>query len=109
MLLWFSVAFIALMVCAILVRAILGPRFTDRIVAIDAICSLGTVLIVILSFLFDDSGLLDVALVYAMVGFLAVVVLSKSYLLPYHDRISDKGRKIASKSQSEKEAERVFR
>jgi multicomponent Na+:H+ antiporter subunit F len=90
-LLWFSVMFIAVAILAVLVRSVKGPRFTDRIVAIDVICSLSAIMIILFSYLFDDTSLLDVALVYAMVGFLSVVILSRSYQLPYHDRISDTG------------------
>ena len=41
-------------------------------------------MIAILSCLFRDSNLLDIAIVYAMIGFLAVVVLSKCYIMPHH-------------------------
>ena len=108
MLLWFFVAFIALMICAVLIRAILGPRFTDRIVAVDAMCSLGTIAIVLLFYIFNDKGLLDIALVYAMVGFLAVVVLTKSYLLAYNDRISDKGQNPTLLHLPDEDSEEIF-
>jgi multisubunit Na+/H+ antiporter MnhF subunit len=41
-------------------------------------------MIAILSYLFQETSLLDVATVYAMIGFLAVVVLSKLYIMPHH-------------------------
>ena len=83
-LLWGSEAILAVLLCACLVRAILGPRFTDRIVAINVICTQTIIMIAILSYLFRDTNLLDIGIVYAMVGFLAVVVLSKCYLLPHY-------------------------
>ena len=84
MLLWASTIFLSLTLCACLVRAILGPRFTDRIVAINVICTKTIIMIAILSCLFKNSDLLDIAIVYAMIAFLVVVVLSKCYIMPHH-------------------------
>ena len=83
-LLWISVVLLSVFVCVCLVRAILGPRFTDRIVSINIICTQIIIIIAILSHLFRENSLLDVAAVYAMIGFLAVVVLSKCYIMPHH-------------------------
>ena len=81
-LLWISVIFLSLLLCGCLVRAIRGPRFTDRIVAINIICTKTIIIIAILSYLFSDSRLLDIATIYAMIAFLVVVVLSKCYIMP---------------------------
>jgi len=83
-LLWFSVELVSVLVCVCFVRAILGPRFTDRIVSINVICTQTIIMIAILSCLFRESNLLDIAIIYAMIGFLAVVVLSKCYIMPQH-------------------------
>ena len=83
-LLWGSVIFISLLVFSCLVQAIMGPRLTDRIVTINVICTKVVIIITILSCLLDNSTLLDIAIVYAMISFLAVVMLSKCYLLPHH-------------------------
>ena len=82
-LLWGSIAFLSLSVLACLVRAIIGPRFTDRIVSINVICTKAVIIIAILSCLFEESSLLDIAIIYAMISFLAVVVLSRCYLIPH--------------------------
>jgi len=76
--------FLSLLLCASLIRAIIGPRFTDRIVAINLICTKTIIMISVLSFLFKDNRLLDIAIVYAMIAFLVVVVLSKCYIMPHH-------------------------
>ena len=88
-LLWSSALVLSLMICACLVRAILGPRFTDRIVSINVICTKVVIMIGILSCLLGDEKLLDIAIVYAMISFLAVVVLSKCYLLPHQPNLTD--------------------
>ena len=90
-LLWIGAACLSVFVCACMVRAVLGPRFTDRIVAINVIITQTIIMIAILSTLFRDSNLLDIAIVYAMVGFLAVVVLSKCYIMPHHTNPLDIG------------------
>ena len=83
-LLWISAALLSVFICVCLVRVILGPRFTDRIVSINIICTQTIIMIALLSCLFHDGNLLDVAIVYAMIAFLAVVVLSKCYIMPFH-------------------------
>jgi len=75
---------LSLMLCVSVIRAILGPRFTDRIVAINVICTKTIIMIAVLSYLLSDNTLLDVAIVYAMIGFLVVVVLSKCYISHHH-------------------------
>ena len=82
--LWISVTFLSVSLCACLVRAILGPRFTDRVISINIICTKTIIIIALLSSLLRDSALLDIAIVYAMIAFLAVVVLSKCYIMPHH-------------------------
>jgi len=83
MLLWGSVIFIGILTCICFWRAYLGPRFTDRVIAINIINTKLIIMIAVLSWLRRESSLLDISIVYAMVGFLAVVVLSKCYL-PLH-------------------------
>ena len=79
-LLAFSIIFLAITVCFCLLRAILGPLFTDRIVAINVIGIKTIILICALAFYMGDDNLLDISVAYALISFLAVVVLSKVYL-----------------------------
>ena len=88
-LLWFSIACLSISSCACLVRAVIGPRFTDRIVATNVISSKVVILTAIVSCLLVSPSLLDIALVYAMIGFLTIVVLAKCYLLPHHNNPAD--------------------
>ena len=101
-LLWISTIFLSITVFACLIRAIMGPRLTDRIVAINVICTKVVILIAILSALFDKGSMLDIAIVYAMISFLAVVALSKCYL------ISNPGHSMDSVTNSEKEGQNDF-
>ena len=63
-----------------LVRAIQGPRIADRIVSINMISTLTIAMICILAIRQNQGYLMDVALIYALIGFLAVVVLCKVYM-----------------------------
>ena len=83
-LLLISAIVLSLLLCACLIRAILGPRFTDRIISINVICTKTIILIAVLSCLFKNTNLLDIAIVYAMIAFLVIVVLSKCYIMPHH-------------------------
>lgn len=69
-----------------LIRAILGPRLADRIVAINMIGTMTIVEIAILALFMRESYLFDVCLIYAMISFLAVVVLTKIYEGAYQER-----------------------
>ena len=80
----FSLAFLIINMFFSLLRGIIGPRFTDRVVSINIIGTKTILIIAILSILWEESALVDVAMVYALISFLAVVVLSKCYLLPHH-------------------------
>lgn len=63
-----------------LVRAIRGPRIADRIVSINMISTMTICMICILAVMQNQGYLADVALIYALIGFLAVVVLCKVYM-----------------------------
>lgn len=75
---------IALFLC--LIRAIKGPEVTDRIVATNMMGTIIIMIICILALLLKESYLLDVALIYAMISFLAVVVLTKVYTGVYKEK-----------------------
>ena len=62
---------------ACLVRAVRGPRYTDRLVALNLICTVVVLMICILSYLLEASYLVDVAILYGLLNLLAVAVLSR--------------------------------
>lgn len=91
---------LALLSLMALVRAILGPRFTDRVVAVNMINTMVVAVICILSVWMREDFLVDVALVYALLSFLTVVVLTRMVLVrqrrrqqrrPCADMKSEKG------------------
>ena len=68
---------LVLLVLLCLFRAVRGPRFTDRIVMSNAISTMVVVLIVLIAVYLEEGFLLDVAAVYAMLGFLSVAVICR--------------------------------
>ena len=68
---------LALLILATLVRAVLGPRFTDRIVAVNVIGTLVIAELMVLSVRLRADYLVDIALVFALLSFLSVVVVSR--------------------------------
>ena len=71
---------LAVLTLACLIRSVIGPRIADRIVSINMISTLSLTMIAILTRVLGESYLADVALIYALLGFLAVVVLCKVFM-----------------------------
>ncbi len=71
------------------VRVVKGPRVADRLVSIDMIGTITIMALSILTVYMDESYLVDISLVYAMLSFLAVIVLVKVYLGVYRKRHVD--------------------
>lgn len=92
---------LAVAVCFCLLRALLGPRFTDRIIAVNLISTKTIILICVLAALIGEHYLVDVALVYSLISFLAVVVLVNIYLTVYNRRKA--GDRDTAAAQEEKE------
>ena len=87
---------LAVMTLLCLVRAIQGPRIADRIVSINMISTLTIAMICILAIRQQQGYLVDVAIIYALIGFLAVVVLCKVYM----------GITLEAREQKQKEGEK---
>ena len=68
---------LALLMLALMIRVVKGPRFTDRIPAVSAINTMITASICLLSRLHRVPYLLDVALIYALLGFVATTLLMR--------------------------------
>ena len=76
----------AVLICAIalvvltfvgLYRAVVGPTAEDRIVAINMISTKVTVVIALIALISSQVFYVDIALVYALLGFIATIGLAK--------------------------------
>lgn len=75
-----SLIIITVLLFACLIRAILGPRIADRLLSVNMMGTMVMVMIAILSVLLKETYLIDICLIYAMVSFLAVIVITKVYI-----------------------------
>ena len=81
-----ALVIIGLLVIACLIRAIRGPRIADRVIAANMTGTLIVIIICILSFVMNESYLVDIAMIYTMLSFLAVVLLTKVYMGIYREK-----------------------
>ena len=79
-----SVLAVMLLLC--LIRAVIGPRIADRLVAVNMMGTMVMVSIAILAVVKKQSYLVDICLIYALISFLAVVVLTRIYTGVYRER-----------------------
>ncbi len=70
---------LAVLIILSIIRSVLGPGISDRIIAVNMIGTIVIMLIAVLSLILDQNYLADVCLIYAMISFLGVVVLCKVY------------------------------
>ncbi len=77
---------LAVMLFVCLARAIRGPRIADRLVSVNMMGTMVMVMIAVLALMLNEGYLVDVCLVYAMISFLSVVVLSKVYIGIYEEK-----------------------
>ena len=86
LLLGFTLGVLTLLALACLVRCILGPRISDRVLAINQIGTITVIMVALTVLLLGEGYLADIALIYAMLSFLAVILLSKVYTGIYKER-----------------------
>lgn len=91
-----ALIFLAVMVVLCLVRAIIGPRIADRIVAINMMGTMVMVMIGILALMLEEGYLADICIIYAMISFLAVIVLTKVYMGVYQQKKIEEAKKDGS-------------
>ncbi len=71
---------LSVMLVLCLVKLIQGPDAPNRILAINMTCGISIAAIIVVSLLLGEPSLLDVALLYGLISFLAVVILSQVYI-----------------------------
>ena len=68
-----------LLIGAMVIRSIIGPRSTDRIMSVNMLGTM-TICSMILSVLLDEGYLADVAMIYAMISFVAVLMMASMFV-----------------------------
>ena len=92
-----------LLIGAMVIRSIIGPRSTDRIMSVNMLGTMTICSIAILSVLLGEGYLADVAMIYAMISFVAVLMMASMFVpskpkAPELDR--DRDREAASERES---------
>ncbi|UCF09424.1 MAG: pH regulation protein F [Candidatus Bipolaricaulota bacterium] len=70
-------ALVAASLVVVLVRLVIGPSLWDRLMAYNSASNRGIVIMAIFAVVTDKPLLLDVSIVYALLSYLGVVVLSR--------------------------------
>ncbi|MCD8106120.1 MAG: monovalent cation/H+ antiporter complex subunit F [Lachnospiraceae bacterium] len=86
-----ALVFLAVLLVLCLIRAIIGPRVADRLVSVNMMGTIVMVIIAILALMLQEGYLADICLIYAMISFLAVIVLTKVYMGVYLERKNQEG------------------
>ncbi|MCD7882821.1 MAG: monovalent cation/H+ antiporter complex subunit F [Lachnospiraceae bacterium] len=81
-----ALIFLAVLLVLCLIRAIIGPRVADRLVSVNMMGTIVMVIIAILTLMLQEGYLADICLIYAMISFLAVIVLAKVYMGVYLEK-----------------------
>ena len=76
---------LAVMLVLCLIRAVIGPRIADRLIAVNMMGTIVMVIIALLGVMKDQGYLVDICLIYAMISFLAVVLLTRIYTGVYRE------------------------
>ncbi|KOA18120.1 Na(+)/H(+) antiporter subunit F [Clostridium homopropionicum DSM 5847] len=58
-------------------RAVKGPTAGDRLIAINVVGTKTIILILVVSFILHETYFIDVALVYALISFIASIVIAQ--------------------------------
>ena len=82
----------------------LGPRISDRVLAINIVGTITVIMVGLFVVLLSEGYLADIALVYSMLSFLAVILLSKVYTGIYYERKHEE-ELLAAEKQGEEDAQ----
>lgn len=77
---WGILCVLAICIFFCLFRACIGPTVADRLVAINMMSTMVMVMVCLLAVIMQEGYLVDISILYAMVSFLAVILLTKVVL-----------------------------
>ena len=71
---------LAVLIGITLIRSVKGPQLADRLLAVNMIGTMVIAAVLILCVLLKEAYLLDVALIYALISFVSVLVFASVYI-----------------------------
>ena len=80
----------AVLVVLVLIRAVAGPKIADRLMAINMVGTIGIFLMAVVAVKLGEDYLLDISIIYAMISFLSVVILTKVYMGVHDENVMRK-------------------
>ena len=83
----------AVLVVLVLIRAVAGPKIADRLMAINMVGTIGIFLMAVVAVKLGEDYLLDISIIYAMISFLSVVILTKVYMGVHEENVLRKFKK----------------
>lgn len=87
---WGALVLLGLGLLAVMVYIIRARLTVDRIIGINLIGTLVAIIIAILTYLLGEDYLADVAIVYVVLSFIAVMLLCRIYINLYRRRQEEK-------------------
>jgi len=74
---YISLILIGIAVFLSFIRLLVGPTSSDRLLASDTLATITTALLVFMAVFFDRLIYMDVAIVYAVLGFVGIVTVAR--------------------------------
>ena len=100
----------AVLVVLVLIRAVAGPKIADRLMAINMVGTIGIFLMAVVAVKLGEDYLLDISIIYAMISFLSVVILTKVYMGVHEENLlRKKDRKGDAPMTEEDELNKLLR
>lgn len=75
--LYVALGFVGMALILGILRFVKGPTAADRVVALDTMSIIVTATLALMAFIFQRYIYVDVSLVYAVLGFIGVIVLAR--------------------------------
>lgn len=91
--------FLGIMALCIFIRIVKGPRVVDRIMGVNMMGTVTMCMLALVAVIQHESYLIDICIIYAVISFLAVVVLCKVYMGVYRQQHlkKEKGKDVVTK------------
>ena len=77
----YMILLIGLAMLVAFIRLLIGPKLSDRVVAFDTMGIMAIALLILLSIQYKSALYLDVAFVFALIGFIGTIVFARFNIL----------------------------
>ncbi len=71
---------LAPLIALAMIRSVKGPRITDRLISVNMVGTMVIVTFFLLTVLLDEGFLADIALIYALISFVSILVFAVVYI-----------------------------